>query len=757
MQDLTLADHPGLDPPELAAFLRHLSDVLRRKWRLIVTSTLLCVMIAALYLARTKPLYEATARLLLLQQGGRPLNVTKDEGTRILERSEDFIPTQMAILQSPRVVERAIETIGPENLPTLRAGSHAPSIQDLTRTMIKNYLKIKRPDRTASIIMVNCRAGSKREAIRVVEALVAGYEDYLINNYKHSNNKIVSIILKARDELSRELEVLEQKYLEFQQANPLLLADESGRSLINSRLAELDRAANESMVKAMKLRTQLEIGRKLAKEGADMWAVAHAMAQVSGDPGGNMIPRFAESLQGISADYLRQLIKEQQELAATYGPEYSKVKELQEQISLVQERARESVGRLGRGDTGQLLESIEQSLNSVEAMRAEIGKLRQSDMERAKRNAIDLTVGRNLQDRLERQKTVLFAIIDQLKQAQFGGDFGSISSQTMERANALDKPVHPQVLLTLLGSFLVGGILGVGAALTADQLDNRIHSLEDLRGITDLPVLGVIPRIAMNQLAATGGGGRISHMLTRSRLAEAYKVLRTNVEFLRRGRQVQVILITSSIAKEGKTITASNLAVSLAYAGRKALLVDADLRCPMLDKVFNLPCEVGLAHILKNMLPLNQAVKRTLIDNLDFISTGGEVVNSAELLMTARMREFVSEARQTYDFVIIDSSSLLAVTDPAIIGASADAIILVIRASHLKHHLLSRAMDLLQAVGTPVLGTVITGIDTHAFEHQYGHGAEEPEGSTRDNGTHRPSPPVELASVVSRLFAKPCE
>ena len=305
VQDVTLADHPGSNPPELADFLRHLSDVLRRKWRPIVTSILLCVMIAALYLVRTKPLYEATARLLLLQQGGRPLNVTKDEGARTLEPSEDFIPTQMAILRCPRVVERAIETIGPENLPTLRAGLHAPSIQDLTRTMIKNYLKIKRPDRTALIIVINYRAGSKREAIRVVEALVASYEDYLINNYKNSNNKIVSIILKARDELSRELEVLEKKYLEFQQANPLLLADESGRSLINSRLAELDRAANESMVKAMKLRTQLEIGRKLAKEGADMWAVAHAMAQVSGDPGGNMIPRLSESLQGISADYLR--------------------------------------------------------------------------------------------------------------------------------------------------------------------------------------------------------------------------------------------------------------------------------------------------------------------------------------------------------------------------------------------------------------------------------------------------------------------
>src|SRR5581483_2959293 len=104
--------------------------------------------------------------------------------------------------------------------------------------------------------------------------------------------------------------------------------------------------------------------------------------------------------------------------------EFSKAKELQEQISHVQERTREAMGRLDRGGIGQLLSSIEQSLNSVEAMRSDVEKQLRGDMEKARKNALDLTVGRNLHARLERQKTLFFAIVDQLKQAQFGGDYG---------------------------------------------------------------------------------------------------------------------------------------------------------------------------------------------------------------------------------------------------------------------------------------------------------------------------------------------
>ena len=233
--------------------------------------------------------------------------------------------------------------------------------------------------------------------------------------------------------------------------------------------------------------------------------------------------------------------------------------------------------------------------------------------------------------------------------------------------------------MILLGSLALGGILGIGVALTADELDNRIHSLDDLRRAFDLPVLGLISRITPEQLRDSVDGRLISHTLPWTPAAEAYKALRTNIEFLRRDRNVQVILITSSVAREGKTTTASNLAISLAHAGRKVLLVDADLRRAALDKIYDLPAESGLAQLLEGKILLGGAVQPTQIADLDLITAGCKVANPAELLMSTRMREFVDEARRSYDYVIIDSSPLLAVTDPALIGVATDGVVLVLR------------------------------------------------------------------------------
>jgi capsular exopolysaccharide synthesis family protein len=754
MHDPIPSEFASIAAPGLDACLRRLRDVVWRRWRLVTAVIVASVLLAGVYLVRTERLYEATGRLLLLQQGVRPLSAGKDDGVRNVEHSDDFIPTQMAVLQSPRIVERAIATVGAENLPTLHGSRGAPSLEEMTRTAIKYYLKVLRPDRTASILLIRYRAASTGEATRMVAALVASYHEFLISNDKNDASKLVSIISRARDELGHELQGLEQKYLEFQKTNPLLLEDGSKGTLINSRLVELDRAANEATVKAMRLRSQLAIGRKLAAEGAEMWAVAYAIAQVGADQGIALIPRSAETTQGISADYLRQLIKEQQELAATYGPGYSKVKELQEQIASVGQRTREAIGTMDRGDIGQLLSSIERSLETVESLRAQVGDELAQDVEKAKKNAIEMTVGRNLQNQLDRQKSLFFAVIEELKQAQFGGDFGTIAAQPIERANALDRPVHPQSLLILLGSLAIGGILGIGLALLADELDSRIHSLEDLRRAFDYPVLGLIARIAPDQLGRSAEGRLLSHVLPRAPATEAHKVLRTNVEFLRRRRHIQVILVTSSVAREGKTTTASNLAISLAHAGRKVLLIDADLRRPALGAVYRLASEPGLAQFLQEPIGLDDVVRSTHISGLDVLTTGGVAANPAELLMSGRMQELLDECRRSYDFVIIDSSPLLAVTDPALIGAWADGALLVLRASMLKRQLLSRAVELLKSSGTPVLGAVITGIEDQAFEKQYGY---ESYGSTTESAelaVHRSPRPGRFAPAGAGLFAR---
>jgi len=183
-----------------------------------------------------------------------------------------------------------------------------------------------------------------------------------------------------------------------------------------------------------------------------------------------------------------------------------------------------------------------------------------------------------------------------------------------------------------------------------------------------------------------------------------------------------VIQITSPYSGDGKTASASNLAVSMANAGRKVLLIDADLRKPSLHKVFGLTKERGFSLVLRELLTISQAIQHSSIEGLDLITAGPEPGNPAELLASSRFASALEEVRSLYDTVIIDTSPILAVTDPAIIGASVDGVLLVVQPSSLKRRDAEMAKEVLKTLGTLVLGTVINRIGREVVGGAYGYG-----------------------------------
>jgi capsular exopolysaccharide synthesis family protein len=233
-------------------------------------------------------------------------------------------------------------------------------------------------------------------------------------------------------------------------------------------------------------------------------------------------------------------------------------------------------------------------------------------------------------------------------------------------------------------------------------------------------VLGLIPLLPAEEAAAGGEIGLICHTRPRSTLSESYRAVRTGLEFCRRSRPAQVLLVTSPHSGDGKSTSASNLAITLALAGRRVLLVDGDLRKPSQHQIQNCGRERGLAHVLKGLLPVSRAVHRTAVEGLDLLAAGPEVPNPAELFASRRLGDFLEEVRQLYDSVIIDSSPLLAVTDPCVIGSACDGIVLVVRATTLRRHEAERAKELLDALGVPVLGTVVNGITREQVGYGYG-------------------------------------
>jgi capsular exopolysaccharide synthesis family protein len=198
--------------------------------------------------------------------------------------------------------------------------------------------------------------------------------------------------------------------------------------------------------------------------------------------------------------------------------------------------------------------------------------------------------------------------------------------------------------------------------------------------------------------------------MPRSPSAEAFKVVRANLDCSRRNQGARVIMVTSPRSGEGKTTVASNLAICLAQVGRRVLLVDADLRRPMQHEIHGLRRECGLLQILRDVSSVDRVVQATPVKNLEVVTSGPDVPNPAELLSAPFLREFLDRVREGYDTVIIDAPPLLAVADPAIIGALVDAVLLVVRVATTKRDDAARAVELLKGLGTPVLGGLINGV-----------------------------------------------
>jgi succinoglycan biosynthesis transport protein ExoP len=719
--------------PALGDFRRYFG-IVRRGWRLVAITILVCLTLAVIYLASTRRKYQATARVMVLQQGGRPLNVANTDPNRLMEEADDYIPTHAGLMSSPLVIQGAISSAGLYALPTLLAESEKD--RDPVEAAILS-LKVTRPDRLAKILKVDYRANSAEEATTTLEAILASYDKIIEHTFHRKSSEVVTLIAKARDELGRELKGLEDKYLELRQKGTGLALDESGRPFALKRLEQWDHAANAANIKSIEIKAQLGLGRTLANQGTELWAIAHALGQVGGDPSSlNAALNSGGSLNG-TADYIRQLTQEQQSLSERFGPQFAKVRELQDQISRAQERNRSARGRLERGEVKDLLNSIEQGLHSVEAMRDELMMRFEQEQARSKQDEIGLLSEVTLRGNMERQRSLFNTVVDQLKQAQFAGDFSSVSIQTIEPPKALPRPVRPIVPLVLALALVSGCMAGVMVAFVADGLDNSIRTIEELRETLDLSLLGQVPEVR-RQDAIPGQFGLICETMPRSTWAESFRAIRTNVDVLCRRQDIRVLLISSPHPGDGKSTVSSNVAISLAQAGRTVLLIDADLRKPTQAGIRNLPGKMGLVQILRDSLPIHRAVQATSVANLDLIASGPEISNPSELLSSPRMVAFLSEARASYDVVIIDSPPLLAVTDSAIVGNLVDGVMLVIRMGSLKRAEASRIKDQVARLGSVMLGMLINrvGHKEAGYGYCYGYGSSSNAETAADREPH---------------------
>jgi len=315
------------------------------------------------------------------------------------------------------------------------------------------------------------------------------------------------------------------------------------------------------------------------------------------------------------------------------------------------------------------------------------------------------------------------ALTDLVRQLETppGQTTAPIKATIVDNASFSKNPVSPKRTRDFALALVVGVMLGFGVAVLRQTLDTRVHSAEEVPELADKPVLG-----AIGFDGTTKDTPLVSDLAPHSPRAEAFRVLRTNLQFVDVDSHSKVFVLTSAVPEEGKTTTSFNLAISLAQTGARTLLIEGDLRRPRAASGLGLDGAVGVTSVLVGKVKLEDALQHDDKAGLDFLAAGPIPPNPAELLQSKAMQDLLAHLRGVYDVVIIDAPPLLPVTDAALLASRADGAILVLRHGQVTREQVRLSIDRLEQVDARLVGIVMNMVPAkgggYGYGYRYGYG-----------------------------------
>ena len=298
--------------------------------------------------------------------------------------------------------------------------------------------------------------------------------------------------------------------------------------------------------------------------------------------------------------------------------------------------------------------------------------------------------------------------------------------QVVDFAHVSKKPVRPKVVLNLVLGMILGLLGGIATAVGMDLLDNTVKNPEDIEQDSRFTLLGYVPEIDYVENAPQGELSprqRYQHSILNphSQATEAYRTLRTSLMYAAEKDKTRTVVVTSAASGEGKTTTTVNMGIALAQLGLKVLVVDADLRRPRIHEIFEFPQSPGLSEYLAGHATFETAIQPTEIPSLWLVTSGLCPPNPAELVGSARMKEFIKSAQEKFDRVIFDAPPMIPVTDAALLAGMAGAIIGIALSGKTPRPALRRLVKLCEDVNAKMLGLILNGVPLRAAATYYGY------------------------------------
>jgi capsular exopolysaccharide synthesis family protein len=680
----------------------YLRVIRKRIWLLIVifVPTVTGVAIASY---KMTPVYQATAFLQIEKK--QPNIVGIQDVYQMDVRPDDYYQTQYRLITSRRVCKAVFDRF---SLALSERYAHG---KDQVGSFISDI--IVKPIRDTYLVNVSYESEDPRLAAKVANAVSDEYIATVRRQKKtvsdEAENKIVEQIPVLREKLIESQSSLQK----FEEENSAL-SFQKRREVIYGNLLLLNAQFT-----------------KVAQE------VAGAKAQCkSVDKAGTLedllsLPEIVNSLTIQSySDRKLALETEKAELAQKYKPNSDVIKAIDSQIKVVAEKIQSEIDSI--------VESVRKQLEQRNSESEELQALIYKQEELAK--SVDAKMSRydSLRAEVEGNRKLYDEFVQRQKELQSSSQFDLGTVQIIDRAEVLTTPVRPKkgLYILLAGVFSILG--GIGLAFLLEHLDDTIKTHEDVEKYISLPVLGVVPSVKADK-KNTEYVDLLAHREPKSNISEAYRSIRTSLLYSSLNQaEPKAYVIISAGPREGKTTVAINLAITLAHAGKRVLLVDSDLRRPRIHKTFKTDGANGLTNCLVGQGSARECVAQTEIENLYIMPSGPIPPNPAELLGSAKMKEFVAEMKKDFDAVILDSPPLVAVTDGAVLAAIADGALQVIWAGSTSRKLIGAGKESVESIGAKVVGVILNNLRASGSSYYYyrypryyeHYGAQEKESST---------------------------
>lgn len=651
--------------------------MLQNWWWIPLLTTAIGLGLQAWMVLSAPPQYQSSGRLMVSGKINLP------DGAVYNEEAANFFGTQLELLQSSEVSRRADSRVMALN----------PNLEKVPVRLFANIIP------KTSIFAVTAQGLQPQQTKAYLDAVMDEYIAYRRSLRSDKSDVTLSAITDQVVDLEKDLRQAEEQLFDWQKENNLVFLQEEGNSA-GAYLAQLNRQLANLRTEYQLLET-LSLEQNLERQG-----------QLE-----NVVDRNNEGISAImrgfgpASDYLKarqelQLLRAQfVEMGINLKPRHPKMSELQQRIAL-QERLME----IFQGQTSEQFDSQMGSLR-VQIQNTEAG-IKEWEVK-----ALDLSrrLGQfeRLKSEVERRKGLYERLLGSVQNVDVNRNIDQDVVTVMEYGSQ-PSVVRPDLGRALLMGGLGGFAVGLGILLLIGKLDDRYISVSELEAHSELDVVGLIPRLKASEMEVLEENDK------RHILVESFRNIRSSMLFMPAGDfNPKSFLVSSAIPGEGKSTLAMDLAVTMALAGSKTLLVDGDLRRGRLNRHFAAKSEPGLAELLKETAQLNETIVETQIPNLHFMPRGKAMAAGTEPLPGPKFSNLINTLHDKFDYLIIDSCPVLAADDSSAMAPLVDAVFFVVRARFTSARLFIRSLKLLAVRGVMVRGLIYNCAEMGSSDYPY--------------------------------------